>query len=134
MANPQNGPTGIIPAEVHERNDSEESLTLDPATLDPSFYYRWVHTRPQRLSRMFQRGGTFVTKEDKVRPVVEQPGSADDRIYNGDTVLMKFPRERYEKRRKQIADMTRGLLAAPAQQFRQRAEQARVEITEKEMK
>lgn len=133
-ATPTPGPQ-MVAAEVHDRTDAEEAIGLDAASLDPNHYYRWVHSRPQRISRMFARGGTFVSRtEDKVKPLVEQGGGADDRIYNGDTILMKFPRERIEKRRKQIADTTRALLAAPAQQFRQKATDARVEITTKEMK
>lgn len=130
-----NASTPIVAAEVHERHEAEEALGLDTKTLDPNYIYRWVQNRPQNITRKQSRGGSFVSKEvDKVRPLVDQGGTADDRICNGDTILMKFPRERVEKRRKQIADTTRALLAAPAQQFRQKAERVKVEVTSKEMK
>lgn len=125
----------IEAAQVEERTDSEEALMLDPRSLDKEYHYRWVHTRPQRQTRMLAKGYTYVDKEeDGVIPLVEQPGAGDSKIYNGDTVLMKIPKGRHLAGRKRIAETTRARLAAPVASFRKKAEGAGVELSNKEMK
>lgn len=138
-ANKGNGapPTGaqldnIQSAEVASRSDPESVLELQRSTMNPNMHYRWVHVRPQRLTRMLAKGYRFVTEDDNVKPLIEQGGAADNKIYNGDTVLMQVPKEQYLAGRKRVAEQTRGRLAAPKAQFRKKAERSGVETSDTE--
>lgn len=100
--------------------DPELAGIVDLDSLDPAMHYRFVHERPQRLSRLRAKGYRLVSaSEDGVKLIMEDE-KADDKIRDGDAVLMCIPKERFLEGRKRVAQVTRGRLAAPTAQFRKK--------------
>lgn len=115
MAKPE-----VESARVTPRLDPEIEGIVDRETLDPSMHYRFVQERPQRIARMRAKSYRLVSvSEDKVRSLLEDE-TADDRIRDGDTVLMCCPKERFQERRKKVNAVTRGRMAAPVANFRKK--------------
>lgn len=105
--------------------DPEQMGILDMESLNPEFYYRFVQERPQRIARMKARGGRIVSaSEDGVKTFIEDDTPADDKIRDGDTILMRFPREKHEESRRKVRKITRGRLATPEANFRKKAKGA----------
>jgi hypothetical protein len=113
-------------ARVTPRGVDPDSLGIvDHETLDPDKHYRFVQDRPQRIARMRAKGYRLVSvSEDGVRTVLEDETGADDRIRDGDTVLMCTPAEKFEEGRKKLARVTRGRLVTPEAQFRKKTKGA----------
>jgi hypothetical protein len=109
-------------ARVTPRGVDPETLGIvDHETLDPQKHYRFVQDRPQRVARMRAKGYRLVSvSEDGVRTVLEDDEPADDRIRDGDTVLMCVPKEKFIEGRKKVAKVTRGRMAVPEAQFRKK--------------
>lgn len=100
--------------------DPELAGIVDLDSLDPAMHYRFAHERPQRISRLRAKGYRVVSVSgDGVRTLLEEE-SADDKIRDGDAILMCIPKEKFEAGRKKIAQVTRGRLAAPTAQFRKK--------------
>lgn len=127
MARNQSEQSAEPVAEVKSRGlDPELSGIIDTETLDnENYYYRLVQERPQRIARMKARGGTFVSAtEDGVKTFLGDDAFADDKIRDGDTILMKFPRAKHEERKKAVRQLTRKRLAVPEAQFRKKTKKA----------
>lgn len=107
-------------ASVTPRLDPEIEGFVDKSTLDKNMHYRFVQERPQRIARLRARGYRLVSvSEDGVKSLLEDE-TADDRIRDGDTVLMCCPKEKFKERRKKVAAVTRGRMAAPVANFRKK--------------
>lgn len=126
----------IDPVEVRERRNPEDVGDLELETLDNNYYYRWVHERPQRVARMMARGYHIVSAtESGVKTLTGQEDhAADDRLRNGDTVLMAVSKARYLEGRNEVQKLARKRLEAPERQFRKKARENKVNVTDKEMK
>lgn len=108
-------------ARVTPRLDPENEGILDRETLDPSMHYRFVQERPQRVARLRARGYRPVSvSEDGVRTLLQEGETADDRIRDGDTILMCCPKEKFKENRKKVAAIARGRMAAPVANFRKK--------------
>jgi hypothetical protein len=108
-------------ARVTPRLDPEIEGIVDRETLDPQYHYRFVQERPQRIARLRAKGYTPVSvSEDGVKTIIGDDEPADDRIRDGDTILMKVPKDRFTESRKKVAKVTRGRLATPVAQFRKK--------------
>lgn len=108
-------------ARVTPRLDPEIEGIVDKTTLDPSMHYRFAQERPQRIARLRSRGYRPVSvSADGVKTLLEDGESADDRIRDGDTILMCCPKEIWKERRKKVAGVTRGRMAAPVANFRKK--------------
>lgn len=122
---------------VEDRVDEEEALLLDPKSLDPDTYYRWVQLRPQNIARKKAQGFQITSRtKSGVKPLVELEKTADDSIRFADSVLMSCPKSKYLSRRQAKKQVVQARLEATSQRFREKVEQARsqglpVEITEK---
>lgn len=111
-------------ARVTPRLDPEMEGIVDRESLDPQYHYRFIQDRPQRIARMKSKGYSFVSAtEDGVKILLED-SPADDKIRDGDAILMKVPKDRHEAGRKKVAAVTRGRMAAPTAQFRKKAQGA----------
>jgi hypothetical protein len=112
-------------ARVTPRLDPEIEGIVDRETLDPSMHYRFAQERPQRIARLRAKGYRLVSvSEDGVKTLLGDAEAADDRIRDGDTILMCCPKERFLEGRKKVAKITRGRLAAPVAQFRKKTKGA----------
>lgn len=111
--------------EVENLSEADVGLMLDRATTDPDYRYRWVQTRPQRLTRMLARGYRFVEEDEGVKTLSDHADSrADGRIYNGDTVLMKVPVSVHKARRQKASELAQARLSVPRGQFKKKAREA----------
>lgn len=111
-------------ARVTPRLDPEMEGIVDRETLDEAFHYRFIQDRPQRISRLRAKGYSLVSaSEDGVKTLTGDE-AADDRIRDGDTILMKIPKERFAEGRRKIAKVTRGRLSTPTAQFRKKTKGA----------
>lgn len=108
--------------EVAEVSMPEMETMIDMDTLDTeNYHYRFIHERPQRVARMRHRGyEPVLASQDGVKPMVEGMVGPDDLIHDGDTILMKVPRERFENGRKKLELLNRSRVAAPKAQFRKK--------------
>lgn len=101
--------------------DPELAGIVDHETLDDAKHYRFVQDRPQRIARMKAKGYRLVSvSEDGVKTIIGDDEAADDRIRDGDTILMCTDKSRFEEGRKKLAKVTRGRLATPVAQFRKK--------------
>lgn len=122
---------------VEDRVNEEEALLIDPDSLDPDRYYRWVQVRPQNVARKKAQGFELVSrKNSKVRPLVELEKTADDTIRFADSVLMSCPKGRYLARRQGKQTVVRDRLEATSQRFMEKVDRAKgqgldVRVTEK---
>lgn len=122
---------------TEDRIDPEEAVLLDPSSLDPNYYYRWVQVRPQSIARKKAAGFSLVSRKTSgVKPVVELERTADDTIRFADMVLMSCPKDRYLARRAAKSSIVRDRLEATSQRFKEKVEVASrsgldVKITEK---
>jgi hypothetical protein len=136
MADKENKETkaaAVRAAEVNSLNDSSEETIIDVNTLDPSMHYRRVQERPQRISRMLAKGYRFVSaSEDGVQTVTKEINGADDKIRDGDTVLMAIPKQHYLERKAKRDRLSQARLSAPKGQFRKKAERHNVTVDDKE--
>lgn len=106
---------------VAEVMDPSGQALVDINTFDPAYHYRFVHSRPQRVARMRHRGyEPVLASQDGVIPLVEGMIGADDLIHDGDTILMKVPREKFERGRQKLQLLNRSRVAAPKAQFRKK--------------
>jgi hypothetical protein len=120
-------------AEVNSLNESGEETIIDLSTLDPAMHYRRVQERPQRVSRMLAKGYRFVlASEDGVRTVTGEQNGADDKIRDGDTILMAIPKQHYLERKAKRDRLAQARLSAPKGQFRKKAERHNVPVDDKE--
>lgn len=114
--------------------DQELIGGIDPATLDPNMHYRFVYTGGNKIARRLTRGFRFVRRsEDQVKQLYGEEGSdkGDDMIRHGDTVLMCIPKEKHDAMVERVRNQSRARLAAPKGQFRKKAKNLGVEITDK---
>ena len=120
LARDQRSPMPDVIAQ--ERRDIEQLTALDPETLDGEYHYRWVMNHPHRIARHKLKGYTLVSQEEGVKTlsdILDDDGSG--RVTLGDLVLMKCPKERYIARRKSNRRFSEARMAAPKQQFKNRA-------------
>jgi hypothetical protein len=90
------------------QQDDDSIMQLDPESLDPGQKYRFVFNHQNRISRMQMKGYTFVTEDDGVRLKYEIVGALDSsgHILVGDSVLMRCPKNRYDRRRRDVRERT----------------------------
>lgn len=92
--------------------------------MDPAYHYRWVANNQDRIDFMKdQMGYEFVTRKDT------EPGTDSRRIV-GTSVLMRCPRELYEKREHIRRLRSRQMLAGPRDKVKTTAENLGVEATD----
>lgn len=112
--------------------DNLDLTTLEPDTLDAAFHYRFVHNSPAKISKRIRRGWSFGRKSEGVRKQFDnQQEGVDDFIYDGDTVLMKIPKDLHEAQRQRVAEVSRSRLAAPKGQFRKKTASSGVRMASK---
>lgn len=112
--------------EVTSRANAEHTLLLDPDTLDPNLQYRWA--RQDLVQRRLVQGYRMVSRsEDKVRTLLDDVHKVtDDRIYNGDAVLMACDKQIVNQRRADRRDLNELRLDGPRRKFKQEARNQRV--------
>ena len=114
-------------AEVISRADPQETGVLDESTLDPNLHYRWTTNNPNQISRRISQGYRLVSrKDDEVKTLIDDPKLPDDRIYNGDLVLMCCDSRARAKRRQAKIELADNWLSAPADEFKSRHRQSGV--------
>jgi hypothetical protein len=131
------GEKKVPKVEVKSLYESSEVLNLDESLLDPNMHYRFVHESQQRQARVRAAGYRVARRSDfdgDILQIDEKGGAAEDLIRVGDTILMMCPKDRHEARRQQIADMTEARLSVPEGQFRRKAQNRAVRVTDKSMK
>lgn len=116
-----NAPFGGGDSLVSSRANPEHTLLLDERTLDRSLHYRWV--REDLVSkRMVQRYRLVSRKEDQVRTILDEVQPAtDDRIRNGDAVLMCCALDIVAERREGRHELNELRLNGPRRKFRNKA-------------
>lgn len=98
---------------------------VDLETLNTDeFHYRFVQERPQNMARKRSKGYTPVVAEEEGVSTITGEVSADGLIRDGDAVLMKIPRERFEQGRKKLARLTEARLTAPVANFKKKTKGA----------
>jgi hypothetical protein len=92
---------------MYEAEDASP-LQLNPSSIDPDMKYRFVFNNPNRLSRMKMKGYDFVTIGEGVelREAVAGQTNGDGHILVGDLVLMRCPKKRYDRRRRDVQTLT----------------------------
>lgn len=106
-------------ASVVSRADPQAVQLLDEETLDPNMTYRWVQNSPLQVAKRRSQGYRLVSREDDdVRTIVEPEKSADDYIYNGDSVLMCCDTTIVNARRKRVSEIANARLGAPVAEFK----------------
>lgn len=114
-------------AEVVSRAEPQETGVLDEETLDPNLHYRWTTNNPNQISRRISQGYRLVSrKTDGVKTLIEDQKQPDDRIYNGDLVLMCCDARSRAKRRQDKIELADKWLSAPADEFKTRHSQSGV--------
>lgn len=127
------------PTDVEDRNpdaeaaweaEDESLMQLDPTTMDPDYKYRFAYNEPNRLARLRARGYEFVMMDDeeKLRDPLVGKTSTEGYLSVGDTVLMRCPKRRYDRRRERIKQTTEGRLNEEA------SAQAKADIMDVEQK
>lgn len=108
-------------AELPEEMESIVNLdTLDTET----YHYRFIQDRPQNMARKRSKGYKPVLAAEEGVETITGEVSADGLIRDGDSVLMRVPRERFEAGRKKIHAFTESRLTAPVQNFKKKAKGA----------
>src|SRR5678815_3113029 len=101
--------------------ENELDYILDRETLNGEMHYRFIQSRPQRISRMLSKGYRIVKVSGHgVKPLAEDMIGPDDTIRDGDTVLMFVPREKHLAGRRKLADLNRARMATPKAEFRKK--------------
>lgn len=114
-----------VNVEVQDLYDPEESLILDPDSLDPNKHYRFVQDRPENMARKRHAGYQVVSRsKDKVKTIAETDGAADDTIRVGDSVLMWIPAGRYAARKSRKEQYVNDRIEATTQRMREKIERA----------
>ena len=114
-------------ASVQSRSALPEELEgiVDVNTLDTkNYHYRFIQERPQNMARKKAKGYVPVLAEDEGVELLAGEVSPDGVIRDGDSVLMRVPKDRFRQRRKQIAKFTEDRLTAPVQRFKQKTKKA----------
>ncbi len=114
-------------AEVYERLDAENVLSLDPETLDSSLHYRFVEQR--NLARRKSQGYEVVLRSEsgvKLQSDDESMKTADDLIRVGSTVLMACSQTKFKERRAKVAKLAKSRLDSGEQQFEGQAQRRNV--------
>lgn len=118
-----NGPFGTQGGEVTSRANPEHTLLLKEETLDPSLQYRWVR-EDLTAKRMVQGYRLVSRKDDKVQTILDEVQAAtDDRVRNGDAVLMCCAIGTVIERREARHEFNEMRLNGPKRKFRSRATQ-----------
>lgn len=126
-----------VAASVEPMAEGEDLLMVDPDSLDPDMYYRFVQMRPNRLAQLRARGYRPVSRsEDGVRLIYDmEQGGAEDTVQVGDTILMCLPKSIATERRSRRDRLRDARLSAPEGQFRKKATRADVPVvTDRDMK
>lgn len=87
---------------------------------DPAYNYRWVSMTQERIDFMKDIGYEFVTQEDTKT-------GADNRRIVGTSVLMRCPREQYERREHIRRLRSRQMLESPRNKVKDTAQALGVE-------
>jgi hypothetical protein len=105
---------------VHNLNEMEDALRLDPETTDARFIYRFVGDNPRRMARHRMKRYVPVTVDDQVKLLC--PEMVDDRgdglIRVGDTILMKCPKEVVAARQESFRMLGEAKLKRPKQRMK----------------
>lgn len=110
-------------AEVNSRAELPEEMEgiVDLDTLNTAeYHYRFVQDRPQNMARKRSKGYKPVLAAEEGVETLTGEVSADGLIRDGDSVLMKVPRARFEAGRKKIQVFTESRLTAPVQNFKKK--------------
>lgn len=97
--------------------EDDSILQLDPDTIDPEMKYRFVYNQDMRLARMKAKGYDFVDASDgvKLREALVGKVNGEGHILVGDTVLMRCPKRRYDRRRRGIRELTEARMGTGAE-------------------
>lgn len=111
-------------AQVNDRLDPEDALSLDEETLDPNQHYRFVH--PRNMAKRKAQGYEVVLRSaTKVRLMSDDPNlkssSADDLIKVGNTVLMSCDLKRFHERRRAVSRLAKDRLGSSEAKFQTEA-------------
>lgn len=116
-------------ASVEDRADPQETVLLDPDSLDNSKHYRFIQERPNNVAKRIQQGYEVVLRSehgvrllsDELDTPEEETKTADDKVRVGDTILMMCDKDLYDERRKGATRLANARLGATEEQFRQQA-------------
>ncbi len=113
-------------ASVTNRGLPEEMQgILDISTLDTEHYhYRFIQDRPQNIARKRSMGYVNVLAEEEGVKTLTEEVSADGLIRDGDTILMRVPKDRYKARVAKNRAFTEARLSAPEQAFKKKTKGA----------
>ena len=114
-------------AEVKSRAALPEGMEgiVDLDTLNTDeYHYRFVQDRPQNMARKRSKGYKPVLAEQEGVRTLNEEVSADGLIRDGDSVLMKVPKERFLAGRRKIRKFSEDRLSAPVQNFKTKAKGA----------
>lgn len=97
--------------------EDDSLLQLDPETIDPEMKYRFVYNQDMRLARMKAKGYDFVDVSDgvKLREALTGKVNGEGHILVGDSVLMRCPKRRYDRRRRGIRELTEARMGTEAE-------------------
>lgn len=104
-------------ADAMYESEDDSLLQLNPETIDPEMKYRFVFNMPMRLARMKAKGYDFVVPEDnvKLKEALVSQTDGEGHILVGDSVLMRCPKRRYDRRRRGIRELTEARMGTEAE-------------------
>lgn len=123
-------------ADVDVTEFGSDDVLLDPDSLDPNYHYRFIQDRRARIGRARAQGYTPVNADDGVELLTDLEGdapTADGLIRDGDRILMKVKKDRYQERLRQSTQLKRARLASPVGSFRKKARDVEA-ATQKEVR
>lgn len=122
MSKREQAPAESAVVKSRASNPEELPSIVDLESLNTEeFHYRFIQDRPQNVARKRSMGYIPVLAEEDGVQTITGEVSADGLIRDGDSILMKVPRERYEQRRKKSKQLTDSRLATVDQSFKKKA-------------
>lgn len=95
---------------IDVRDEFEDVDPFYVGNKDDNFYYCWVNKKPENIERRKLEGYEAVTDTDKANALTK-PNAIGERVL-GDVVLMRMPRERYERLQRRLKERIQNQLDA----------------------
>ena len=127
----RNQPSEDVASVTFRGLDESVQGIVDTETLDTeNYHYRFIQDRPQNIARKRSLGYVNVLAEEEGVQTLTGEVSADGLIRDGDSILMRVPKERIQARRKRTKQFADLRLANVDQQFKKKAKEAKVQAGE----
>ena len=118
----RNTPAEDVASVVNRGLPEELQSIVDLDTLDTeTYHYRFIQERPQNVARKRSMGSIHLIAEEEGVKTITGEVAADGLIRDGDSILMRVPKARFEDRRKKSKKFTDSRLATVDQQFKKKA-------------